>query len=246
MSQLSLIQIFALNAMAACIELVYTVKGTYFVPAIYDSGVLQIYGSMLICISPLMGTVFQSYLGTASNQCKCTWGRQRPFILGLTITCMIGLLLFPFTNEISHLIDKQNLRNTVLFVLVVTATFFSDFSAGSLQVPVRAYLLDVVPQSQTKLGNIAYSMCGYIGGITGFGIGAVKWSFILLPQMTLVFKLCLFVSLQVAVILCAILNACSVKEQVSYEILGDNNHPSQIQTDTTIPNNMPSDKTILL
>ena len=62
MSQLSLIQIFALNAMATCIELVYAVEGAYFVPAIYDSGVSQIYGSMLICISPLMGTVFQSYL----------------------------------------------------------------------------------------------------------------------------------------------------------------------------------------
>ncbi|XP_065902178.1 membrane-associated transporter protein-like [Dysidea avara] len=245
MSQLSLIQIFALNAMAACIELVYAVEGAYFVPAIYDSGVSQIYGSMLICISPLMGTVFQSYLGTASDQCQCTWGRRRPFILGLTITCLIGLLLFPFTNDISDLIDKPNLRKIVLIVLVVTATFFSDFSAGSLQVPVRAYLLDVVPQSQTKLGNIAYSMCVGIGGITGFGIGAVKWSSIFTPSNDFSFQV-MFVCITASclVILCAILNACSAREQVSYEILrdSDDNHPSQIQTNTTIYNNMPSDK----
>jgi len=67
MSQLSLIQIYFLNAMAACIELVYAVEGAYFVPAIYDIGLSQIYGSMLICISPFMGTIFQSYLGKASD-----------------------------------------------------------------------------------------------------------------------------------------------------------------------------------
>ena len=120
------------------------------------------------------------------------------FILGLKITCLIGLLLFPFTNDISDLIYKPNLRKIVLIVLVVTATFFSDFSAGSLQVPIRAYLLDMVPQNQTKPGNIAYSMCVGIGGITGFGIGQSNGHLFLLPQMTLVFKLCLFVSLQVA------------------------------------------------
>ena len=155
MSQLSLLQIFALNAMAACIELVYTVEGAYYIPAIYDSGISQIYGSLLTCNSPFMDMIFQSYLGTAIDRCQCKWGRRRPFILGLTVTCLIGLLLFPFTNNISGLIEDPNLSKTILIALVATATFFSDFSVGSLQVPVRAYLLDVTPQSQTKLGNIA-------------------------------------------------------------------------------------------
>ena len=167
-------------------------------------------------------------------------GKTKTIYIRLKITCLIGLLLFPFTNDISDLIYKPNLKKIVLIVLVVTATFFSDFSAGSLQVPVRAYLLDVVPQSQTKLGNIAYSMCVGIGGITGFGIGAF-----FTPSNDFSFQV-MFVCITASclVILCAILNACSVKEQVSYEILhdSDDNHPSQIQTNTTIANNMPSDK----
>ena len=225
--------------MAACIEVVYAVEGAYFVPAIYDSGLSQIYGSMLICISPFMGIIFQSYLGTASDQCQCKWGRRRPFILGLTITCLIGLLLFPFINDISDLIDKPNLRKLILILLVVTATFFSDFSAGSLQVPVRAYLLDVIPQSQTKLGVTAYSICMGIGGITGFGIGAVDWSSLFKSSNDFSFQV-MFVCIAASclVILCAILNTCSVKEQVSYEILNDDDHTSQIQTDIMSQNDI--------
>jgi len=245
MRQLSLLQIFALNAMATCIELVYAVEDAYYLPAIYDSGISQIYGSLLVAISPIMGMIFQSYLGSASDQCQCKWGRRRPFILGLTVTCLIGLLLFPFTNNISGLIEDPNLSKTILIVLVATATFFSDFSVGSLQVPVRAYLLDVTPQSQTKLGNIAYSICMGIGGIAGYGIGAVKWSSLFTSSNDFSFQV-KFVCFAASclVVLCALLNVCSVKEQVSYEILsGDDNHPSQIQNDTHDLNNANSAST---
>ena len=145
--------------MFGCIDLVYAVQGAYFVPAIFNSGISHIYGAMLISISPIMGMIFQSYMGTASDQCQCFWGRQRPFILGLTITCLLGLLLFPFTEDIADFINKQNLQDAVLIVLAVIATFFCDFSVDSLQVPVRAYLLDVMPQNKMKTGNIIYSVC---------------------------------------------------------------------------------------
>jgi len=41
--------------------------------AIFDSGISHIYGAMLISISPFMGMIFQSYTGTASDQCQCFW-----------------------------------------------------------------------------------------------------------------------------------------------------------------------------
>jgi len=69
--KLSIFRLFALNAMAGCIDLLYAVEGAYFVPAIFDSGISPTYGAMLIAISPIMGIVFQSYMGTASDQCQC-------------------------------------------------------------------------------------------------------------------------------------------------------------------------------
>ena len=72
------LRIAALNAVAGVAELLYAVEGAYFVPA---KGLSPIYGSMLLCVSPLLGILFQSYLGSASDQCKCCWGKRRPFIL---------------------------------------------------------------------------------------------------------------------------------------------------------------------
>ncbi|XP_065901674.1 membrane-associated transporter protein-like [Dysidea avara] len=236
--QLSILRLFALNAMSGCIDLVYAVEGAYFVPAIFDSGISHIYGAMLISISPFMGIIFQSYMGTASDQCQCFWGRRRPFILALTITCLIGLLLFPFTEDIADLINQQDLQEAVLIVLVVIATFFSDFSAGSLLGPVRAYLLDVVPQNKTKTGNIIYSICVSIGAAIGFGIGSIKWSSIFTSSNDFSFQV-KFVCIVTCflVILCIIITLCSVKEQNPREISDDeeinllDEHSKGTQTD---------------
>ena len=232
--------------MAGCIDLLYAVEGAYFVPAIFDSGISPTYGAMLIAISPIMGIVFQSYMGTASDQCQCFWGRRRPFIVALTITCLFGLLLFPFTEDIADLIDKQNLQNAVLIVLIFTATFFTDFSTGSIRVPVRAYLLDVMPRNQAKTGNIVFSICACTGASVGFGIGAVKWSSIFSSSNDFSFQI-KFVCIITCclVVLCAILTLCSVKEQNPREITNDgdlvivNEQPSkESQTDISTSNVM--------
>ena len=174
--RLSIIRILALNAMSGCIDLLYAVEGAYFIPAILNLGLTPVYGAMLLCLSPVMGIIFQGYLGSASDRCQCWWGRRRPFIAGLTISCLIGLLLFPFAEDLTDLIDGTKSRDVFLIFIVTISTFLVDFSIGSLQVPARAYLLDVIPHSQVKVGNIVYTICATGGAAIGFGIGAVKWS----------------------------------------------------------------------
>jgi len=200
--------------MASCVDLVYAVEGAYFVPAIYSLGLSPIYGAMLISISPLMGIIFQSYLGSASDQCQCRWGRRRPYIVGLSITCLIGLLLFPFTEELASLVGDPKFRSGFLIVVIVISTFLVDFSAGSLQVPVRAYLLDVLPESQVKVGNIIYTICATSGAAVGFGMGAIPWSSIFTSSDSFNFQV-KFVCIATffITILCASFTSCSVKEQ---------------------------------
>jgi len=217
---LSVFQIFAINAMAGSIDLVYAVVGAYFIPAIYNLGLPPIYGPMLLSISPLTGMVFQSYLGSASDQCQCQWGRRRPFITGLSITCLIGLLLFPFNEDLTDLISESKLHNAFLIILVIVSAFLVDFSVGSLQVPVRAYLLDVLPQSQLKIGNTINTTCATLGAAIGFGIGAIPWSSVSISSNDFSFQVkfvCIGTFFIVA--LCTILTLCSVKEQNPLMIL---------------------------
>ena len=64
------LRIVALNAVAGAVELLFSVEGAYFVPAIYDKGLSPVYGSMILTFGPLLGILFQSYLGYGSDQSK--------------------------------------------------------------------------------------------------------------------------------------------------------------------------------
>ena len=128
------LRIIALNAVGGVEELLYAVEGAYFVPAIYNKGLSPVYGPMILCISPILSILFQSYLGSASDQCKYSWGRRRPFILVLTISAICGLVLFPFTEDIADLLKNGDLKHTrysVLLILTVIATTLTDFCSKS-------------------------------------------------------------------------------------------------------------------
>ena len=148
--------------------------GAYFVPAILNLGLSPLYGAMVLSLSPLLSIIFQGYLGSATDQCMCRWGRRRPFILGFSIVGLFGLLLFPFVQDIA---DVAGSSRAVLISLVIMTTFITDFFVvGSVQVPFRAYALDVLPQKQVVMGTIVYSICLSLGSAIGFGIGAVNWA----------------------------------------------------------------------
>ncbi|XP_065913886.1 membrane-associated transporter protein-like [Dysidea avara] len=170
------LRVIALNSVWGIIGLLYALEGAYFVPAIYDKGFSPIYGSMLLCLSPVLGILFQSYLGSASDRCNCRFGKRRPFILALTICCILGLILFPFTTDISDLIQDEKWQFMVLVILIVLATTLIDFGTGSLQSPAKAYLLDVLPMEHIGKGNVICSVWISLGSVVGFGIGAIKWS----------------------------------------------------------------------
>ena len=202
------LRIIALNAVSGVIELLYAVEGAYFVPAIYDKGLSPIYGSMLLCLSPILGVLFQSYLGSASDQCKCRWGKRRPFILALAITCICGLILFPFTENIADLLHGEHSRFLVLLILTMLATVVTDFSVGGLYVPGKAYLLDVLPAEHTKFGNIVSSVWISAGATVGFGIGAINFSSNFNTQVLIVCGISLIVT-----VVCTALTLFSVDER---------------------------------
>ena len=51
-----------------------------------------------------------------------------------------------------------------------------------MQVPFRAYALDVLPQKQVVMGTIVYSICLSLGSTIGFGLGAVNWASVFTSQ----------------------------------------------------------------
>ena len=220
-TRLPLSRIFALCAASASIDLLIAVKGAYFVPAIYDSGVVSgEYGSMLLISSPLLVLVFQNYLGSASDRCSCQWGRRKPFILGLTIAFLLGLILFPFSGDLANLAETYSLRRWILIVIILTSTIMIDFNVSSVQVPLRAFLLDVLPEKQIVTGNIVFPVFAVLGATVGFGIGSVNWPsiFSMSNSLSIQLKFVCGFSILMTVALTSI-TLCSVKEQPLQQII---------------------------
>ena len=172
--EISVWRTFLLSAVGGAIDLGYSVEGAYAVPLILATGMPLKYAPLALALSPIMGLLFQPFLGSMSDQCRCSWGRRRPFIMVLAIVAAVGFGCAP--NSFYLLKLKLPYAETLVVVSVVSCIILGDFCIGALQLPSRAYLLDSLPPTQTKMGNFVYSVLIGIGQTLGSALGGIKWS----------------------------------------------------------------------
>lgn len=49
---------------------------------------------------PLSGALVQPYVGMKSDNCRISWGRRRPFIIGGAVATIASLMTLAWTREI--------------------------------------------------------------------------------------------------------------------------------------------------
>ena len=169
--KVALWRLFLLTSMAGAVDLGYAVECTYVVPLLVASGLSLTLSTVLITLSPVVGLLFQGFIGAVSDKCTCSWGRRRPFIVLFSLTAIIGFAGAPYC----FYFDKLNITHYLVIGGVVLCVFLSDFSMGVLLLPTRAYLLDVISVSQSRTGNFITSVAVGTGAALGYGLGAVDW-----------------------------------------------------------------------
>lgn len=75
-------------------EFCYAVEAAFVTPVLLSVGLPKTLYSLVWLISPILGFVLQPVVGSASDHCTCSWGRRRPYILGLGIIMMLGMTLY--------------------------------------------------------------------------------------------------------------------------------------------------------
>ncbi|XP_021236891.1 membrane-associated transporter protein isoform X3 [Numida meleagris] len=75
-------------------EFCYAVEAAFVTPVLLSVGLPKNLYSLVWLISPILGFVLQPVVGSASDHCACTWGRRRPYILGLGIIMLVGMALY--------------------------------------------------------------------------------------------------------------------------------------------------------
>ena len=207
--KLSIWRIFALCAVGGAIDLGYAVEGAYAAPLMLDSGLPLAFTSIAFMPSPVFSLITQLFLGSVSDNCTCFWGRRRPFIVFFSILTVLSFILAPNSKYLL----KANLPQYVVTIAVVVFIIMFDYSLNVLRVPSRAYVLDVLPVSQSQLGSFIYSAMIGIGATLGFILGGIDWLSVMKRKVSITNQTqVVFGLVAVVTLLCMLVNICSVKE----------------------------------
>lgn len=69
-------------------------------PYLLSLGLSKSLMALVWIAGPLTGTLVQPYVGMLSDNCRVSWGRRKPFMIGGALATSFCLLFIPWTKEI--------------------------------------------------------------------------------------------------------------------------------------------------
>ncbi|XP_077479419.1 membrane-associated transporter protein [Stigmatopora argus] len=165
-------------------EFCYAVEAAFVTPVLLSVGLPRSLYSLVWLISPILGFLLQPVIGSASDYCRSSWGRRRPYILTLGLLMLVGITLFLNGDlVISALIVDRSLRRTWAIVLVMLGVVLFDFAADFIDGPIKAYLFDVCSYQDKDRGLHYHALLTGLGGAFGYLVGAMDWGHSILGQL---------------------------------------------------------------
>ncbi|KAM6033446.1 Membrane-associated transporter protein [Chlamydotis macqueenii] len=157
-------------------EFCYAVEAAFVTPVLLSVGLPKSLYSLVWLISPILGFVLQPVVGSASDHCTCSWGKRRPYILGLGIIMLLGMALYLNGDVmISAFIGEKDNRRTWAIVITMLGVVLFDFAADFIDGPIKAYLFDVCSHEDKEKGLHYHALFTGLGGALGYLTGAVDW-----------------------------------------------------------------------
>ncbi|XP_043926173.1 membrane-associated transporter protein [Protopterus annectens] len=165
-------------------EFCYAVEAAFVTPVLLSVGLPRSLYSLVWLISPILGFILQPVIGSASDHCRSSWGRRRPYILSLGILMILGMTLYLNGDAvISAVIQESNTKRTWAIVITMLGVVIFDFSADFIDGPIKAYLFDVCSHEDKERGLHYHALLTGLGGALGYLTGAMDWSHTFLGQI---------------------------------------------------------------
>ncbi|NXL03228.1 S45A2 protein, partial [Mesembrinibis cayennensis] len=157
-------------------EFCYAVEAAFVTPVLLTVGLPKHLYSLVWLISPILGFMLQPVVGSASDHCTCSWGRRRPYILGLGIIMLLGMALYLNGDVmISAVIHERDNQWTWAIVVTMLGVVLFDFAADFIDGPIKAYLFDVCSHQDKEKGLHYHALFTGLGGALGYLTGAMDW-----------------------------------------------------------------------
>ncbi|XP_041129251.1 membrane-associated transporter protein [Polyodon spathula] len=157
-------------------EFCYAVEAAFVTPVLLSVGLPKRLYSLVWLLSPILGFILQPVIGSASDYCKSSWGRRRPYIITLGIMMLIGMTMYLNGDAVvSAIVSDKTVKQTWAIAIVMLGVVLFDFAADFIDGPIKAYLFDVCCHQDKERGLHYHALLTGLGGALGYFIGAMDW-----------------------------------------------------------------------
>ncbi|KAL7798128.1 major facilitator superfamily domain-containing protein [Trichoderma ceciliae] len=163
------------------LQIAWSVELSNGSPYLLSLGLSKSLMALVWIAGPLTGTLVQPYVGMLSDNCRLSWGKRKPFMLGGAAATIVGLLFLAWTKEIVSGVSglfgadlESHGVKTSIIVTAVIGVYLLDFAINTVQAALRAFIVDCGPAHQQEAANAMASRMTGIGNIIGYIAGYVN------------------------------------------------------------------------
>ncbi|KAK7717561.1 hypothetical protein SLS64_003055 [Diaporthe eres] len=168
------------------LQIAWSVELSNGSPYLLSLGLSKSLMALVWIAGPLSGTLVQPYVGMLSDNCRVSWGKRKPFMLGGAAATIISLMILSWAKDIVvgflSLFGADPASEGVKVTTIVFAViwiYILDFAINTVQAAIRAFIVDCCPAHQQEAANSMASRLTGVGNIIGYIAGYVN-----LPQIT--------------------------------------------------------------
>ncbi|PGH06148.1 solute carrier family 45, member 1/2/4 [Blastomyces parvus] len=171
----SSLYLFLLTLSIGGLQIVWSVELSNGSPYLLSLGMDKSLLAFVWIAGPLTGTLVQPYVGIRSDNCRISWGKRKPFMIGGGIATIVSLLALAWTREmvggVLGIFGVPFRSTGVKVTSIVVATILMyclDFAINTVQAAIRAFIVDNAPAHQQESANAWASRLTGIGNILGY------------------------------------------------------------------------------
>lgn len=160
------------------LQIAWSVELSNGSPYLLSLGLSKSLMALVWIAGPLTGTLVQPYVGMLSDNCRLSWGKRKPFMLGGAAATIVSLLCLAWTRELVGGFlglfgadpESSGVKVTII-VAAVIGIYVLDFAINTVQASIRTFIVDCAPAHQQEAANAMASRITGFGNIIGYVAG---------------------------------------------------------------------------
>ncbi|KAI4866421.1 major facilitator superfamily domain-containing protein [Hypoxylon rubiginosum] len=172
--------LFLLTISIGGLQVAWAVELSNGTPYLLSLGLSKSLMALVWVAGPITGTLVQPYVGMLSDNCRISWGKRKPFMLGGAAATALSLMFLAWIREIVRGIlglfgadpESHGVKVTTIVIAVIWI-YVLDVAVNTVQASIRAFIVDCAPSHQQEAANSMASRLVGVGNIIGYIAGGI-------------------------------------------------------------------------